>query len=121
MIWRTSASSIHCIVVVLYTMRVIQRDISPVSTKNTPLTGNWAEGTPEWIKRARGAVYYRALSAAYIQYSYTGKSFSDENDLRQNNPTRCKPGPVPALPHTDEYCIPGASTDFLKYFSCLPV
>jgi Fe(3+) dicitrate transport protein len=78
--------------------------------KNNPLTGNWAEGTPEWIERAGAQFYYHAISA-YLQYCYTGKSYSDANNT-QYNPTGVS-GPVPAYHIWD--C--SVSWHFQKYFS----
>ena len=63
------------------------------SGKNVSLKGNWAEGTPEWIERAGLQMYYHSVSAA-LQYSYSGKSFSDANNTAFN-PTGAT-GIVPA-------------------------
>ncbi|QQL48424.1 TonB-dependent receptor family protein [Mucilaginibacter ginkgonis] len=51
--------------------------------KILPLTGNYAEGTPEWIDRA-GLTYLDRHITATLQYSYVGKNFSDANNTTFN-------------------------------------
>lgn len=57
------------------------------------MTGNHAEGTPEWIERSGLQFHYHSLSRS-IQYSFVGKGFSDTNNT-QLNPTGAS-GIVPA-------------------------
>jgi Fe(3+) dicitrate transport protein len=71
--------------------------------KNVSLKGNWAEGTPEWIERSGLQVYYHSVSAA-LQYSYSGKSFSDANNTAFN-PTGAT-GVVPAY-HVCDVSVSG--------------
>ncbi|HVY75582.1 MAG TPA: TonB-dependent receptor [Puia sp.] len=79
------------------------------SGKNVPLTGHWAEGTPEWIERGGLGLYYRSFSTN-LQYSYTGKEYSDANNTVLN-PTGAT-GIVPAY-HVWDWSL---SWHFLKYY-----
>lgn len=79
------------------------------SGKNVSLKGNWAEGTPEWIERGGMQLYYRSFSTS-IQYSLTGKSYSDANNT-QVNPTGAT-GIVPAY-HVWDWSL---SWHFLKNY-----
>jgi Fe(3+) dicitrate transport protein len=72
--------------------RYVSGEISNAG-KNISLTGNWAEGTPEWIERGGLQFYYHSFSTS-LQYSFTGKEFSDASNTRQN-PTGAT-GIVPA-------------------------
>ena len=51
--------------------------------KTIPLTGNYAEGTPEWIDRA-GLNFINKHVTGTLQYSYVGKNFSDANNTQFN-------------------------------------
>jgi Fe(3+) dicitrate transport protein len=77
--------------------------------KNVSLAGNRAEGTPEWIERSGLQFYYQSFSTS-IQYSFTGKSYSDANNTALN-PTGAT-GIVPAY-HVWDWSL---SWHFLKYY-----
>lgn len=48
-------------------------------TTNISLTGNWLEGTPEWINRA-GLSYLDKHITTTLQFSYVGKNYTDANN-----------------------------------------
>lgn len=72
--------------------RYISGSISQ-SGKNVSLIGNYAEGTPDWIERA-GLTFLSTHVTSTLQFSYTGKNFSDANNT-VFNPTGAS-GLVPA-------------------------
>ncbi len=51
--------------------------------KNVSLTGNYAEGTPDWIERA-GLTFISNHISSTLQFSYVGKNFSDANNTMFN-------------------------------------
>lgn len=46
---------------------------------NTPLKGNWVEGTPQWTNRA-GLAWQHKTWVGQLAYTYVGKSYSDANN-----------------------------------------
>jgi Fe(3+) dicitrate transport protein len=62
-------------------------------TSNINLSGNWLEGTPEWINRT-GLTYLDRHISSTLHYSYIGKNFTDANNT-VFNPTGLS-GIVPA-------------------------
>ncbi|WP_121356752.1 TonB-dependent receptor family protein [Flavisolibacter nicotianae] len=46
---------------------------------NTPLKGNWVEGTPEWTNRT-GLAWQQKTFVTQLTFTYVGKSYSDANN-----------------------------------------